>query len=158
MIRWAEWKILLFSSVSLLTWSSPLFRGIRHCKIKYLKKSVICRKYRFWLCANVILYLFKSCDKVNSLTEVLSVKNAIRREHHLGDSPQVISRKNKNRKIRGFWRRWLEARHSFSYTEKVLRKSERCHKSERWRWSTLIRINTMRFWRNALCLQSTANL
>lgn len=44
---------------------------------------------------NVILYLFKSHDKLNTLTEVLSVETANRRERHPGDSPQVTDFENK---------------------------------------------------------------
>lgn len=44
---------------------------------------------------NVILYLFKSRDKLNTLTEVLSVETANRRERHPGDSPQATDFKNK---------------------------------------------------------------
>ncbi len=83
---------------------------------------------------NAILYLFKVRDKLNTLTEVLSVETANRRERHPGDSPQATSFENKrivqkNRVDSAGG--GLERNGNFSYTEKkILRKSERCHKSE----------------------------
>ena len=52
-------------------------------------------KFRMNFVQNVILYLFKSRDKLNTLTEVLSVETANRRERHPGDSPQATDFKNK---------------------------------------------------------------
>ena len=52
-------------------------------------------KFRMNFVQNVLLYLFKSHDKLNTLTEVLSVETANRRERHPGDSPQVTDFENK---------------------------------------------------------------
>ena len=52
---------------------------------------------------NVILYLFESRDKLNTLTEVLSVETANRRERHPGDSPQVTDFENKKVYKRIVW-------------------------------------------------------
>ena len=76
---------------------------------------------------NVILYLFKSRDKLNTLTEVLSVETANRRERHPGDSPQATDFENKKsvqKESCGFCWGGLERYRNFSYTEKkILRKS-----------------------------------
>lgn len=57
--------------------------------------SFISVKFRMNFVQNVLLYLFKSHDKLNTLTEVLSVETANRRERHPGDSPQATDFENK---------------------------------------------------------------
>ena len=60
-------------------------------------------KFRMNFVQNVLLYLFKSRDKLNTLTEVLSVETANRRERHPGDSPQATDFENKKVYKRIVW-------------------------------------------------------
>lgn len=75
---------------------------MEECQLSIFIYTAIPKNFRNFV-QNVILYLFKSHDKLNTLTEVLSVETANRRERHPGDSPQETDFENKKVYKRIVW-------------------------------------------------------